>query len=88
MPPFPYPPFPGGSSVYVSATQRSGNRIAQGSGSAPVTCNGMEQTVNVQLTAFQAPFKHGVALVTASFTQCDYTGCHTATDTEEVTFRK
>ena len=87
FPPFPFPP--GGSFVSVSVTQRSGNRIAQGYGGTSVVCNGTPQTVDVQVTPSQAPFKHGTALVTASMTQCDYfLGCHTATDTEEITLRK
>ena len=87
--PFPPFPFPGGPGVSVTATQRSGNRIAQGSGGAQVVCDGTPQTVNVQLTANQAPFKHGTALVTATMMTCDaFFVCHTATDTEEVTFTK
>ena len=39
--------------------------------------------------ANQAPFKRGTALVTASMTVCDgFVPCHTATNTEEVTFRR
>ena len=88
--PFPPFPFPGGPGLSVTVTQRSGNRIAQGSGGAPVVCDGTPQTVNVQITPSQAPFKHGTALVTASMTQCDpftFT-CHTATDTEEITLQR
>jgi hypothetical protein len=65
-------------------TQRSGNRNAQGYGSAPLMCTGAPQTVNVQLTAAQAPFKHGTALATATVFVCDSTGCHSASDTEEI----
>jgi hypothetical protein len=89
LPPFPFPPFPSpSSSVSVQVTQRSGNRIAQGFGSAPVMCTGTPQTVNVQLTAEQAPFKHGTALATATVFVCDSTGCHSASDTEEIQIRK
>ena len=89
FPPFPFPPFPSPSpSVSVQVTQRSGNRIAQGFGSAPVMCTGTPQTVNVQLTAQQAPFKHGTALVTATVFMCDSTGCHSASDTEEIRITK
>lgn len=89
FPPFPFPPFPSPSpSVSVQVTQRSGNRIAQGFGSAPVTCTGTPQTVNVQLTAQQAPFKHGTALATATVFVCDSTGCHSASDTEEIRITK
>ncbi len=86
----PFPPFPGSPSVGVSLTQRSGNRIAQGFGSASVVCDGTPQTVNVQLTASQAPFKNGTALATASMTQCDPMTfqCHTESDTEEIQLRK
>jgi hypothetical protein len=88
--PFPPFPFPGGPSVSVTLTQRTGNRIAQGFGGAPVVCDGTPQTVNVQLTASQAPFKHGPAAVTASLTQCDPLTfqCHTASDSEEITLTK
>jgi hypothetical protein len=92
-PPFPFPipppppPFPG-SSVGVSVTQRSGNRIASGFGSANVVCDGTPQTVDVLVTASGAPFKNGSAVVTANMFQCDITGCHTATDTEEISVRK
>ncbi|MCA1675268.1 MAG: hypothetical protein LC799_24780 [Actinobacteria bacterium] len=85
LPPFPFPPFPSPSpSVSVQVTQRSGNRIVQGFGYAPATCTGTPQTVNVQLTAQQAPFKHGTALATATVFMCDSTGCHSASDTEEI----
>ena len=88
-PPFPFPPFPSPSpSVSVQVTQRSGNRIAQGFGGAPVMCTGTPQTVNVQLTAQQAPFKHGTALATATVFMCDSTGCHSASDTEEIRITK
>jgi hypothetical protein len=89
FPPFPFPPFPSPSpSVSVQVTQRSGNRIAQGFGYAPVMCTGTPQTVNVQLTAQQAPFKHGTALATATVFLCDSTGCHSASDTEEIRITK
>lgn len=92
LPPFPFPPFPpipGSSpSVSVQVTQRSGNRIAQGFGSTTVTCTGAPQTVNVQLAASQAPFKHGTALATATVFLCDSTGCHSASDTEEIRITK
>jgi hypothetical protein len=87
VPPPGFPPFPG-SSVGVSATQRSGNRIAQGFGSATVVCDGTPQVVQVQLTGQQAPFKNGTALATASMFACDTIGCHTASDTEEIQVRK
>ncbi len=86
-PPFPFPG-PGGSSVTVSVTQRSGNRIAQGYGGTAVTCDGTPQTVNVRLTANQAPFKPGTALATATMFQCDASGCHQASDTEEIRLTK
>ena len=87
FPPFPFPG-PGGSSVSVSLTQRSGNRVAQGFGGTSVTCDGTTQTVNVLLTASQAPFKQGTALATATMFHCDATGCHTASDTEEIRLTK
>ncbi|MDQ3897424.1 MAG: hypothetical protein M3326_09325 [Actinomycetota bacterium] len=89
MPPFPFP-IPGpGSSVSVSVTQRSGNRIVQGYGGAPVTCDGTAQTVDVLVTASGAPFKHGPAVVTVTMFECDvFAGCHPATDTAEITLRK
>lgn len=85
-PPFPFPPF--GNSVSVSVNQRSGNRIAQGFGASSVVCDGMPHTVLVQVTASQAPFKSGTALATATLTVCDVSGCHTASDTEEIRLRK
>lgn len=89
LPPFPFPPFPSPNpSVSVQVTQRSGNRIAQGFGSEPVTCTGTPQTVNVQLAAYQSPFKHGTALATATVFMCDSTGCHSASDTEEIRITK
>ena len=92
LPPFPFPPFPPfpspSPSVSVQVTQRSGNGIAQGFGSAPVMCTGTPQTVNVQLSAQQAPFKHGTALATATVFMCDSTGCHSASDTEEIRITK
>ena len=88
-PPVPIPPFPPfpGSSVSVSMSQRSGNRIAQGFGTASVVCNGTPQTVNVQVMAQQAPFKSGTALATAAMSVCDISGCHTSSDTEEIRIR-
>lgn len=87
--PFPFPPFPPfPSSVSVQLTQRSGNSIAQGSGGANVVCDGTTQTVNVQLTAQGAPFKNGTALATATVFACDSTGCHSASDSEEIRIRK
>jgi hypothetical protein len=87
IPPFPFPPFPG-SGVSVQLTQRSGNRIAQGFGSANVVCDGTPQTVYVQVTAQQAPFKNGQALATATMYHCDVSGCHPASDSEEIELRK
>jgi len=82
--PFP-PPFPGSSRVAVQVTERSGNRIAQGYGSASAVCDGTPHTVDVQVTAQGAPFKHGDAVATATMTVCDYFyGCHNATDTETI----
>ena len=87
FPPFPFPP--GGSAVNVAMTQRSGNRIAQGSGGAAVVRDGTPQTVTVQVSPSQAPFKQGTALVTASMTACDpLFARHTASDTEEITLTK
>ena len=89
FPPPPFPPFPGGSnSVSVQLTQRSGNRIAQGFGSAAVTCDGIPHTVDVLVTASQAPFKHGSALATASMFLCDFSGCHGASDSRDITVTK
>jgi len=89
FPPPPFPPFPGGSnSVTVQVNQRSGNRIAQGFGSANVTCDGTPHTVDVLVTAQQAPFKHGTALATASMFVCDFGGCHTATDSHDIQITK
>lgn len=89
LPPFPFPPFPSPSpSVTVQVTQRSGNRIAQGFGSAPLMCTGTPETVNVQLTPQQAPFKQGTALATATVFVCDSVGCHSASDTEEIRITK
>lgn len=89
LPPFPFPPFPSPSpSVSVQVTQRSGNRIAQGFGGGPATCTGTPQTVNVQLTAQQAPFKQGTALATATVLMCYSTGCHSASDTEDIRITK
>ena len=87
LPPFPVPG--PSSSLSISITQRSGNRIAQGYGGAPVTCDGTAQTVDVLVTANAAPFKHGTAVVTVTMFECDFfTGCHVATDTEEITLTK
>jgi hypothetical protein len=85
QPPFPFP----GSGLSVTVNQRSGNRIAQGFGSANVACTGTEQTVQVQVTAQQAPFKNGTALVTATMTVCEdfFINCHTVSDTEEIRIR-
>jgi hypothetical protein len=89
FPPPPFPPFPGGSNtVTVQVNQRSGNRIAQGFGSASVVCDGTQHTVDVLVTASQAPFKHGTALATASMFLCDFSGCHPATDSHDITITK
>ncbi len=75
--------------VTVSLTQRSGNRIADATGTAAVVCTGTPQTVDVLLTAGDVPFKHGTALATASMLDCsDFMTCHWLSDTEEITLRK
>ena len=89
VPPFPFPfPPPPGSTVTVQVNQRSGNRIASGFGSASVVCDNLPHTVEVLVVAQQAPFKNGTALVTAAMFTCDSTGCHSASDTEEIQIRK
>lgn len=86
--PFPFPIPPVGASVSVQVSQRSGNRIAQGFGSANVVCDSTPHTVQVQVLAQQAPFKNGTALAMAFVTSCDATGCHSATDSEEISVRR
>ena len=80
-------PSPLGSSVTLLVRQRSGNRIVQGTGSASLVCDGTAHTVEVLVTAKEAPFKPGPALVTASTFFCDPFGCQSVSETGEVRFR-
>lgn len=90
LPPPPFPPFPPppGSGVQVQLSQRSGNRIASGFGSATVVCDGTPQTVDVLIRAQNAPFKQGSALATATVFACDLSGCHGTSDTGEIRLSK
>jgi len=84
----PFPPFPGSSTVGVQVTERSGSRIAMGSGMEPLVCDGAPHTYDVLVRALGAPFKNGTALATASVFACDLSGCHEASDTAEVRISK
>jgi hypothetical protein len=74
--------------VGAEATQRSGNRIAQGFGNEDFVCTGQPQTLIVRAVSFvgSAPFKSGIALVTASLQACDadFSVCQFATIQDEV----
>ena len=62
-----FPSFGGG----VSATQRSGNSIAQANTSLPnIPCDGTPHTVVVGMQASNAPFKRGTALVDVNVFSC------------------
>jgi hypothetical protein len=73
--------------AFVTLTQRSANRIAEGEAVVPVTCDGATHTVEALITAVGVPFKVGTALVNARLSVCDFTGCETATDISEVRIR-
>ncbi|MCA1672626.1 MAG: hypothetical protein LC799_10630 [Actinobacteria bacterium] len=72
------------NSVDVQLSQRSGNGIVQGYGSANVVCDGTPHTVDVLVSAQGAPFKQGAALARASMFVCDFSGCHQASDSGEI----
>lgn len=80
-------PSPLSSSVTVLVRQRTGNRIVEGSGSAPLVCDGTAHTVQALVTAKEAPFKSGPALVTANAFVCGGFSCESMSDTGEVRFR-
>jgi hypothetical protein len=76
-----------GSSVTVLLHQRSGNRIADGVGSASVVCDGTTHVVDALVIADDVPFKPGTALVTTSAFVCDLSGCRSTTQSAEIRIR-
>ena len=80
-------PSPMPSTVFVQLRQRSGNRLAEGNGSAPLQCDGTAHTVEALVNAEGAPFKPGVALASASGFVCDMFGCYSMFDTADVRIR-
>ena len=76
--------FPSTSVAMVTVSERSSKRIADGNGSASVTCDGTPHTVEVLVKAADVPFKPGTALATASVFFCG-PGC--GPDTAEIRIR-
>ncbi len=75
--------------ISVAASERSSNAIAQGYGSQTIICTGEPQTITMPVVAGPgAPFRRGVAVVTAYLTVCYYDYCQTVTTTETVQVSK
>jgi len=72
-------------SAGATVTQRSGNVIMQGSGSATFVCTGEPQTVTVRVVAAAggAPFRSGDAVVSAYVIACSFE-CQSASTNETV----
>jgi hypothetical protein len=69
----------------VEVSQRRGGRIANGFGFTSVTCTGEPQTITVEVLAFGAPFRQGVAFARATLFACGPSFCGQVTDAEEIT---
>ncbi|MEV4121032.1 hypothetical protein [Micromonospora sp. NPDC049645] len=69
------PSLSGGAELILR--QRSGNRVAYGSGWAPISCTGAPQAVTGRVYAEGGgfAFNRGVALATGGFELCGENGC-------------
>lgn len=79
-------------SASLQLTERSGNGVAQGFGSAPVSCTGNFQRVTITMTANTKPFVPGNAFAQAQlFAECAFPGfpCPTpAEDSKSITLKR
>ncbi|MEH0843747.1 hypothetical protein V6U81_15290 [Micromonospora sp. CPCC 205711] len=62
-------------SVQVNLTQSAANRLAKGTATKEVTCDGTPQQVQLTVVASDRPFRTGEAWGSASALVCGDTGC-------------
>lgn len=74
--------------VQVTASERVGRKIAQGTAGEQVTCTGDIQPLTITVPASSNSFKKGTAVVNASIGFCSDCGTFTSTTAEMPVVRK